>query len=197
MAVTLVLGGTRSGKSAAAERIALGMPGTGDLHRHRGRPRTISGSPTTTWLGGSPTTSVPATCASSPSRPDDELVGASRRLRRTRPRRLARHVGRATWSAESKAFTADVDALVSRAGGTHRRDRRRLRRGRAVSVHPESAAGRRFRDTLGTVNRAVADVADEVWLVVAGRGLRLDRLPVRPTTTLPTMNAEPWNAITQ
>ena len=30
---------------------------------------------------------------------------------------------------------------------------------------------------LGIVNRAVADVADDVWLVVAGRGIHLDRLP--------------------
>lgn len=35
-------------------------------------------------------------------------------------------------------------------------------------VHPESALGRRFRDALGLVNQAVARVADEVVLLVAG-----------------------------
>jgi len=35
-------------------------------------------------------------------------------------------------------------------------------------VHPETALGRRFRDALGTVNQAVARVADEVVLLVAG-----------------------------
>jgi adenosyl cobinamide kinase/adenosyl cobinamide phosphate guanylyltransferase len=40
-------------------------------------------------------------------------------------------------------------------------------------VHPETEVGRRFRDVLGGVNRAVGDVADDVLLVVAGRILRL------------------------
>jgi adenosylcobinamide kinase/adenosylcobinamide-phosphate guanylyltransferase len=35
-------------------------------------------------------------------------------------------------------------------------------------VHPETALGRRFRDALGLVNQAVARVADEVVLMVAG-----------------------------
>jgi adenosylcobinamide kinase/adenosylcobinamide-phosphate guanylyltransferase len=35
-------------------------------------------------------------------------------------------------------------------------------------VHPETAIGRRFRDVLGTVNQAVAAIADEVVLMVAG-----------------------------
>ena len=42
-----------------------------------------------------------------------------------------------------------------------------------LGVHPSSEAGRRFRDALGLVNQAVAEVADEVLLVVAGRTLRL------------------------
>lgn len=43
-----------------------------------------------------------------------------------------------------------------------------------LSVHPSSAAGRAFRDELGTVNAAVGTVADEVLLVVAGRVLRTE-----------------------
>ena len=35
-------------------------------------------------------------------------------------------------------------------------------------VHPETSLGRRFRDVLGLVNQAVAAVADEVVLMVAG-----------------------------
>lgn len=42
-----------------------------------------------------------------------------------------------------------------------------------LGVHPETAAGRRFRDALGALNRRVADAATEVVLVVAGRPLRL------------------------
>ena len=44
-----------------------------------------------------------------------------------------------------------------------------------LGVHPSTDAGRAFRDILGTVNRAVADVADEVLLVIAGRVLPLAR----------------------
>jgi len=35
-------------------------------------------------------------------------------------------------------------------------------------IHPETALGRRFRDTLGLVNQAVARAVDEVVLMVAG-----------------------------
>lgn len=42
-------------------------------------------------------------------------------------------------------------------------------------VHPETELGRRFRDQVGRTNTAVAEVADDVWLVVAGRISRLDR----------------------
>ena len=45
-----------------------------------------------------------------------------------------------------------------------------------LGVHPSGEVGRRFRDVLGALNVAVADVADEVLLVVAGRALPLDRL---------------------
>jgi adenosylcobinamide kinase/adenosylcobinamide-phosphate guanylyltransferase len=44
-----------------------------------------------------------------------------------------------------------------------------------LGVHPSTEEGRRFRDALGELNRAVADVADEVLLVVAGRVLPLER----------------------
>ena len=39
---------------------------------------------------------------------------------------------------------------------------------------PSTAAGNAFRDALGEANRAVSGIADEAWLVVAGRRLRLD-----------------------
>lgn len=41
-------------------------------------------------------------------------------------------------------------------------------------VHPESAAGRRFRDALGRLNQELAAVADETLVVVAGRLLRTE-----------------------
>lgn len=45
-----------------------------------------------------------------------------------------------------------------------------------LGVHPSSEVGRRFRDALGTLNAQVANVADRVLLVVAGRVLTLGRL---------------------
>ncbi|MGQ0743583.1 MAG: bifunctional adenosylcobinamide kinase/adenosylcobinamide-phosphate guanylyltransferase [Acidimicrobiales bacterium] len=42
-----------------------------------------------------------------------------------------------------------------------------------LGVHPSSAAGREFRDRLGTLNQLVAGVAERVLLVVAGRVLDL------------------------
>jgi adenosyl cobinamide kinase/adenosyl cobinamide phosphate guanylyltransferase len=41
-------------------------------------------------------------------------------------------------------------------------------------VHPSTAAGQQFRDALGELNQAVATVADDVVLVVAGCALGLE-----------------------
>ncbi len=46
-----------------------------------------------------------------------------------------------------------------------------------LGVHPSSAAGQLFRDVLGALNRRVADAADQVLLVVAGRVLPLSEIP--------------------
>jgi adenosyl cobinamide kinase/adenosyl cobinamide phosphate guanylyltransferase len=46
-----------------------------------------------------------------------------------------------------------------------------------LGVHPSSEVGRHFRDVLGALNHAVAAVADNVLLVVAGRALRLEEDP--------------------
>lgn len=50
-----------------------------------------------------------------------------------------------------------------------------------LSVHPPTAAGRWFVDALGAVNRAVVSVADEAWLVVAGRVVALEPEPAWPS----------------
>jgi adenosylcobinamide kinase / adenosylcobinamide-phosphate guanylyltransferase len=42
-----------------------------------------------------------------------------------------------------------------------------------LGVVPESEAGRRFRDLLGLVNQRAAAVAEEVYLCVAGVGIRI------------------------
>jgi nicotinate-nucleotide--dimethylbenzimidazole phosphoribosyltransferase len=42
-----------------------------------------------------------------------------------------------------------------------------------LAVHPSSKEGRWFRDALGLLNHAVSEVADKVYLVVAGRAVEL------------------------
>ncbi len=54
-----------------------------------------------------------------------------------------------------------------------------------MSVHPEGAVGREFRDALGKLNSDVAAASDHVYLVVAGRLLELptgEPAPAQPLT---------------
>jgi adenosyl cobinamide kinase/adenosyl cobinamide phosphate guanylyltransferase len=44
-----------------------------------------------------------------------------------------------------------------------------------LSVHPETEAGRTFRDALGTLNQRLAEVCDDVLFVIAGRVLNLPK----------------------
>ncbi len=86
-----------------------------------------------------------------------------------------------TWVAGAPGFGVDADALCAALLG---------RTGASIvvseevglGVHPETELGRDFRDALGELNQAVAAVADEVLLVVAGRALRLEDpgTPVAP-----------------
>ncbi|HKP19221.1 MAG TPA: bifunctional adenosylcobinamide kinase/adenosylcobinamide-phosphate guanylyltransferase [Gaiellaceae bacterium] len=43
-----------------------------------------------------------------------------------------------------------------------------------LGIVPPTPLGRAYRDLLGAVNKLWVDAADEAWLVVAGRRLRLD-----------------------
>lgn len=156
----LVLGGARSGKSEVAERLAgdgatylaTGLaPGDDDpdwsarvaAHRARRPP---------TWR----TVEAGADLATA-------LLG-------TDGTALVDSLG--AWVARSEGFAADVASLCA---ALRDRDGDSILVSDEVGlgVHPSTEPGRRFRDALGEVNRAVADVADEVLLVVAGRTLKL------------------------
>ena len=160
--IVLVLGGARSGKSAYAERRASSFPepvsyvatacidGDADLaarvdeHRAR-RPESWS------------------TIESGP-----EVPGV---LRATRGTIVLDALG--PWVAAAPDFDVDAaelrDALAARDGDTVI-----VSEEVGLGVHPSTAAGQQFRDALGELNQAVAVVADEVVLVVAGRALRLE-----------------------
>ena len=157
--ITLVLGGARSGKSAVAERL-------------------IAGSADVTYVA----TAVAA---------DADMA---RRIQAHRARRPAAwrtvEAGSAVVEAVRRApatvlvdsltaWVAEADGFVVDAEGLCRALRDRAGNAVVVSdevglgVHPSTEAGRRFRDALGLLNQAVAAVADDVWLVVAGRVLPL------------------------
>jgi adenosyl cobinamide kinase/adenosyl cobinamide phosphate guanylyltransferase len=163
--ITLVLGGTRSGKSAVAEElagrhaepvvyVATGSSGPHDadmgerIARHRARrPAAWStveaGADLAAALSALPTGTV--------------LVDAL-----------------GTWVAAHPDLDPDVAGLVT-ALMARRGDTVVVSDEVGLGVHPSTEAGRRFRDVLGQVNAAVAAVADDVLFVIAGRVLPLAR----------------------
>lgn len=161
--LTLVLGGTRSGKSAVAERLTRQLPAPvtyvatldpGDdpelaariaAHREK-RPESW-----TTLHAGSDPASL---------------------LRTTAGTVLLDGLGALV--AASPDFTFDA-APLCRALCERDGDSVVVSDEVGLGVHPSTEHGRRFRDALGLVNQAVAECADEVLLVVAGRVLPLER----------------------
>jgi adenosylcobinamide kinase / adenosylcobinamide-phosphate guanylyltransferase len=160
--IVLVLGGARSGKSAYAERRAASLPepvsyvatacveGDADLSARVDEHRARRPESWTTIEAGP---DVPAA------------------LRATRGTVVVDALG--PWVAAAPAFDVDAaelcEAFTGRDGDTVV-----VSEEVGLGVHPETAAGRRFRDALGELNQAVATVANEVVLVVAGRALRLE-----------------------
>ncbi len=78
-----------------------------------------------------------------------------------------------TWVAGHHDFHVDLPPLIA-ALATRDGDTLVVSEEVGLGVHPATAVGRAFRDTLGTVNQSVAEIAHEVLLVVAGRALRLE-----------------------
>jgi adenosyl cobinamide kinase/adenosyl cobinamide phosphate guanylyltransferase len=159
--IVLVVGGARSGKSNVAEQLAGRMAtsvtyvatldGAGDpdlaarieLHRLR-RPAS--------WQTIEARVDLPELLAELPGTVLLDSLGP--------------------WVAGAPGMKVDdaglCAALVARDGDTVV-----VSEEVGLGVHPSSTAGRQFRDALGQLNQAVAAVADEVQLVVAGRVLRL------------------------
>jgi adenosyl cobinamide kinase/adenosyl cobinamide phosphate guanylyltransferase len=160
--LTLVLGGARSGKSEWAERLASALP----------QPVTYVATAT----ASDPDFAVriqahrqrrPAAWNTAEAGAD--LVGVLARLDGSV---LIDSLG--TWVAAWPDFAVDTSGLCGLL-----QTRKTTASSVVVSeevglgVHPYSPAGGRFRDALGLLNRAVADIADDVVLIVAGRALRL------------------------
>lgn len=162
--ITLVLGGARSGKSLVAERLAARLPppvtyvATAVVAAHDpdhvARVAAHQARRDPAW------TTIEA---------DADLAAA---LRSAHGSVLVDSLG--TWLTAHDDLAPDVEALcqalTERTG-----DVVLVSEEVGLGVHPSSQLGRRFRDALGLVNHAVAEVADDVLLVVAGRVLPLER----------------------
>lgn len=168
--VVLVLGGARSGKSEVAERLVE--------HDGDGAGRAVP----VTYLapGAVPDPDVDASWADRvaahrarrPAAWRTVEVGADLTgvLRSTGGDVLVDSLG--AWVAATEAFAVDATALCE---ALRERDGRTVLVSDEVGlgVHPPTAVGVAFRDALGDLNRSVAEAADEVLLVVAGRVLPL------------------------
>jgi adenosyl cobinamide kinase/adenosyl cobinamide phosphate guanylyltransferase len=158
--ITLILGGTRSGKSEVAERAAAALPQPVTylatavstdadmivrIQRHRARRP----NPWATVEAGA------------------RLVEVLETLRGTV---LIDSLG--TWVAASHDLDPDVDGLCG-VLAAHDGDVVLVSEEVGLGIHPLTEVGRRFADVLGELNQAVAEVADQVSLVVAGRVLPL------------------------
>lgn len=167
--LTLVLGGTRSGKSAYAERLVLAHPGallylaTGtvtddDMAARIARHRSSRDQRFTTVEAGGDLAAALATAASRPA-----LVDSLGTWVVSRP-------GFPDVDALERDIADLVSALVGRKAPTVV-----VSDEVGLGVHPSTEIGRHFRDVIGLANQAVAAVAGDVWLVVAGRPLHLPR----------------------
>lgn len=160
--IVLVLGGARSGKSEYAERVASGLPEPVSYVA----TASIDGDPELAARVAEHRARRPASWTTVESGADVAEV-----LRATTGTVVLDALG--PWVAAAPSFVVDhaalCDALRERAGDTVV-----VSEEVGLGVHPSTAAGRRFRDALGALNQAVATVADEVVLVVAGRPLRLE-----------------------
>ncbi len=164
--VTLVLGGTRSGKSAVAERLAAELASSSG-----GAVTYVATAPVTdedmarrvaAHRARRPTTWRTVELASSSELPAvlTHLDGSV----------LVDSLG--TWVASAPELEIDAPALVhalqARSGSTVL-----VSEEVGLAVHPATAVGRAFVDAVGQLNQTMAAVAERVLLVVAGRTLEL------------------------
>lgn len=163
--VILVLGGTRSGKSEVAERIAAGVGGA------------VTYLATGSTDGSAGASDLNARIARHQQRrPSDwttvECGAGLAAALRARPGGTVLVDSLGTWLAAHHDFaanTADLVAAITARRGTTIVVSEEV----GLAIHPTTELGRRFVDALGSLNQAVAAEADEVALVVAGRTLWL------------------------
>lgn len=179
--ITVFIGGASSGKSRLAEEAAQRLAG----------PVTY----VATWCrpGQGPGSGAPDPAGPDLDMPDPDMEARIARHRERRPSSWGlREVGPGeplgavlagiegpvlvdalgTWVAHTPGFAVDVAGLC-RVLVERSADTLIVSEEVGMGVHPETGIGRDFRSALGGLNQAVAAVADQAWLVVAGRLLAL------------------------
>jgi adenosyl cobinamide kinase/adenosyl cobinamide phosphate guanylyltransferase len=162
--ITLVLGGTRSGKSELAERIAASWQqpvtyvATGQVTDHDMAARIAAHQARrpTDWTTVEAGADLPVVL--------DKVEGAA----------LVDSLG--TWVAGCDDLVPDTNGLCS-VLARRAADTVIVSEEVGLGVHAPTEIGRRFADALGELNQAVAAVADQVLLAVAGRALPLPPVP--------------------
>ena len=172
MALTLLIGGARSGKSSLA--VDLG-------HRHHTAGHTV------TYIATAPNL-------------DHDMDRRIERHRRERPADwqtieeqvdlrgamkaasdgliiidcLTLWTSNLMWNERSDDDICDVAAEVAAQAQARTDPTVAITNEVGLGVHPETELGRRYRDVLGRVNQTWAACADPALLLVAGRAVRLD-----------------------
>jgi adenosyl cobinamide kinase/adenosyl cobinamide phosphate guanylyltransferase len=163
--IALVLGGARSGKSEVGEIVAAALP----------RPVTYVATAVAADAEMADRIALhrarrPADWSTVEVGRGEDLGAALRSLSGTV---LVDSLG--TWLAGAASFAVDGGRLCGEMAGRSG-DTVVVSDEVGLGVHPSSEMGRQFRDELGALNRLVADAADDVRLVVAGRVLPLERI---------------------
>jgi adenosyl cobinamide kinase/adenosyl cobinamide phosphate guanylyltransferase len=164
--LTVVLGGIRSGKSAVAEQLAA------DAAADRGEPVTYIATGRAADADMAARIEIhrarrPASWSTLEVTDGPDLPGLLLELSGVA---LVDSLG--TWVASHHDFELDAAALTDSLA------RRRsstivVAEEVGLSIHPPTPLGRLFVDVLGSLNQAVAAVADRAMLVVAGRIVEL------------------------
>lgn len=165
--LTLVLGGTRSGKSEFAERLAMEskVPCVSYVAAGGLAEGTGSESADGDWIRKVETHRQrrPASWITIEVVPGADLAAVLEDCTGTI---LVDSLG--PWLAGVRNFVVDIDALVEQ---LTKAERRMIVVSDEVGlgVHPQFESGRQFREALGVLNRRISSVATNAYLVVAGR----------------------------
>ncbi|MGB3829999.1 MAG: bifunctional adenosylcobinamide kinase/adenosylcobinamide-phosphate guanylyltransferase [Ornithinimicrobium sp.] len=162
--ITVVLGGTRSGKSDVAERLASAATGGQVSYIATAAPTVDEDF-------------AARIAAHRARRPDSWAT-----LECVQPQDLVTHLREAagvvlidslgTWVTRHEDLVVEPDALLRGLLARHG-DTIIVSEEVGLAVHPPTAVGRRYVDAVGTLNQQVAAIADRVLLVVAGHILAL------------------------